>query len=75
MDKKLRTRTVHDIPSVHIRFGDITATCVRYSLGRNNAMKLAEEANAVVRIGRLVRVDFNAVDKYLKNNKDVLQKQ
>ena len=35
-----------------IKLGRITDACQRYSLGKSSMRKIAEEAGAVVRIGR-----------------------
>ncbi len=37
-----------------------------YSMGRNKFQQLAEDANAKLKIGRLVLVDLDAFDKYLE---------
>lgn len=48
-------------------FGSIIAGCARYEVGRNTMRRIAEDAGAVVRIGRLYRIDFAKVDMYLRS--------
>lgn len=44
---------------------DIKDACIRYQVGESKMRKIAEEANAVVRIGRSVRVVQSKMDEYL----------
>ncbi len=50
-----------------IRFGDIPTSCARYSLGRASLLREAAEANAILRIGKRVLINFNALDRYFDN--------
>lgn len=49
----------------NIKSGTIDAACVRYGYGKATMRKLAEQAEAVIRIGRTVRVNYSKVDSYL----------
>lgn len=48
-----------------IKLGRITDACQRYSLGKSSMRKIAEEAGAVVRIGRCYLIDFTKMDNYI----------
>ncbi|MDD6411748.1 DUF6462 family protein [Oliverpabstia intestinalis] len=48
-----------------IKTGKIQQACVRYGLGATTMRKLAEEAGAVVRIGKCYLVNFSKVDEYM----------
>lgn len=45
--------------------GGIDEACLRYGLGRPSMRKVAEDAGAVIRIGRRYLVNFTKVDKYM----------
>lgn len=48
-----------------IRTGKLEQACMRYGLGRNTMRKVADEAGAVVRIGKCYLVNFSKVDAYM----------
>ena len=48
-----------------VKMGRLEDACARYSFGRSTMRKIAEDAGAVVRIGRCYRVNFDKVDAYL----------
>ena len=48
-----------------VRTGKIEQACIRYGLGRNNMRKVAEDANAVIRIGKCYLINFSKVDAYM----------
>lgn len=48
-----------------VKSGTIDAACVRYGYGRATMRKLAEQAEAIIRIGRTVRVNYSKVDRYI----------
>ncbi len=50
---------------VETRFGTIDEARRRYSLGANTVRNLAQQAGAIVKIGRSVRVNFRILDEYL----------
>lgn len=39
----------------------------RYRLGRKSVLDVATEVGAIVRIGRIIRIDIPAMDKALEN--------
>ena len=50
---------------VEMKAGKIDRACQRYNLGRNTMRRMAEEAGAVIRIGRIYLINFSKVDAYL----------
>ena len=50
---------------VEMKSGKIDRACQRYDLGRNTMRRIAEEAGAVNRIGRVYLINFSKVDAYL----------
>lgn len=50
---------------VEMKSGKIDRACQRYDLGRNTMRQIAEEAGAVIRIGRIYLINFSKVDAYL----------
>ena len=48
-----------------MRTGKIEQACMRYGLGRNTMRKVAEEAEAVIRVGKCYLVNFSKVDAYM----------
>lgn len=48
-----------------LRTGKIEQACMRYGLGKNTMRKVAEDAGAVIRIGRSYLINFRKVDEYL----------
>ena len=51
----------------NMKSGRIDAACLRYGLGRNTMRRIASEAGAVVRIGRVYLVNYSKVDRYMDN--------
>ncbi|MGN0357089.1 MAG: DUF6462 family protein [Blautia sp.] len=48
-----------------MRTGKIEQACMRYGLGRNTMRKVADDAQAVIRIGKLYLINFSKVDAYM----------
>lgn len=48
-----------------IKTGKIEDACTRYRVGKNTMRKIAEDANAVVRIGKCYLINFTKVDAYM----------
>ncbi|MCI6858503.1 MAG: DUF6462 family protein [Eubacterium sp.] len=48
-----------------VRTGKIEQACMRYGLGKNSMRKVADEAGAVIRIGKSYLVNFQKVDEYM----------
>lgn len=45
--------------------GTLEQAGLRYGFGRNSMRKVAEEAGAIIKIGKCVRVNFTILDKYM----------
>ncbi len=54
-----------DKREITIKTGRLEDACARYNFGRATMRKIAEDAGAVVRVGRCYRVNFTKVDEYL----------
>lgn len=50
-----------------MKTGKLDQACMRYGVGRNTMRKIAEESNAVVRIGKSYLINFTVVDKFMDN--------
>lgn len=50
---------------VSVKTGRIEKACATYGVGRSTMRQIAENAGAVIRIGRNYLIDFQRVDKYL----------
>lgn len=51
--------------SPEIKTGRLEQACIRYSIGHNAMRQVAEDAGAVVRIGKSYLINFAKVDEYL----------
>ena len=49
------------------RTGGIEEACARYGLGKASMRKVAEDAGAVIRIGKRYLVNFVKVDSYMNS--------
>ena len=45
--------------------GTLEQAGMRYGFGRNSMRKIAEDAGAVIKIGKSVRINFTILDKYM----------
>lgn len=45
--------------------GTLEQAGMRYGFGRNSMRKIAEDAGAVIKIGKCVRVNFTKLDQYM----------
>lgn len=45
--------------------GTLEQAGMRYGFGRNSMRKIAEDAGAVIKIGKSVRVNFTILDRYI----------
>ena len=61
----MKNRLIRTELGVDIKAGRIEQACQRYGVGRNTMRQIAEDANAVIRIGRNYLIDFPKVDKYM----------
>lgn len=48
-----------------VKTGKLDQACMRYGVGRNTMRKIAEESNAVIRIGKSYLINFTVVDKFM----------
>lgn len=51
--------------TVGAKTGSVEAAAARYGLGVHSIRKVAEEAGAIVKIGRRVLVNFTVMDAYI----------
>ena len=61
----MKNRLVRSESGIDVKTGRIDQACQRYGVGRNTMRQIAEDANAVIRIGRNYLIDFPKVDKYM----------
>ncbi|MDE7321310.1 MAG: hypothetical protein K2N73_01030 [Lachnospiraceae bacterium] len=61
----MKNRLVRSELGIEVKTGRIEQACQRYGVGRNTMRQIAEDANAVIRIGRNYLIDFPKVDKYI----------
>ncbi|MBS6395849.1 MAG: hypothetical protein KH452_01675 [Clostridiales bacterium] len=61
----MKTRLVRNEFGIDVKTGRIDQACARYGVGRNTMRQIAEQAGAVVRIGRNYLINFQKVDAYL----------
>ena len=45
--------------------GTLEQAGMRYGFGRNSMRKIEEDAGAIIKIGKSVRVNFTILDKYM----------
>lgn len=50
------------------RYTRVPEACSQTNWSRNTLMRVAEEANAVIRVGRTVRIDMPALFEYIDAN-------
>ncbi len=48
-----------------IKTGKLDQACQRYNLGRNYMRQVAEDAGAVIRVGKSLLINFDKVDAYM----------
>lgn len=61
----MQKRTRPDAGKDEIRTAGIEEACARYGLGRVTMRKVAEDAGAVIRLGRRYLVNIAKVDLYM----------
>lgn len=61
LDTKERLITMNS----EVKAGKLEQACIRYGVGKNTMRKIADEANAVIRIGKCYLINFTVVDKYM----------
>lgn len=50
---------------VEPKTGTLEQAGMRYGFGRNSMRKIAEEAGAIIKLGKCVRVNFTILDRYM----------
>lgn len=50
---------------VEQKSGTLEQAGLRYGFGRNSMRKVAEDAGAIIKIGKCVRVNFTILDRYM----------
>lgn len=58
--KEMMKRETPEVKTVKIE-----PACIRYGVGRNTMRKIAEDAGAVVRIGKSYLINVSKVDRYM----------
>ena len=61
----MKNRLVRSELGIDARTGRIDQACARYGVGRNTMRQIAEQAGAVVRIGRNYLINFQKVDQFM----------
>lgn len=51
--------------NIEQKSGTLEQAGMRYGFGRNSMRKIAEEAHAIIKIGKCVRVNFTILDRYI----------
>lgn len=63
----MNKRTSYSGLNVTCKTGRINEACARYGVGLGTMRKIAEDSQAVIRIGRTYLINFDRVDRYLDN--------
>ena len=63
----MQTRKRHDDSSGIVKTGGIDDACARYGLGKASMRKVAEDAGAIIRIGKRLLVNYAKVDMYMNS--------
>ena len=50
------------------RYCRVTEACSQTNWSRNTLMRIAKEANAIIRVGRTVRIDMPVLYKHIDEN-------
>ena len=61
----MQKRTAHHIENTQVKTAKLDFACARYSMGRAAMRKIAEDANAVIRVGRSYFVNLTILDRYM----------
>lgn len=48
-----------------VKTGKLEQACLRYGLGKNSMRRVADEAGAVIRIGKCYLINYSKVDNYM----------
>ena len=63
----MRERKKLEITGATVKSGGIDEACARYGLGKASMRKVAEDAGAVIRIGKRYLVNYSKVDVYMNS--------
>lgn len=61
----MNRRTVKVKEGNEVRTGGLDEACARYGLGKASMRRVAEDAGAVIRIGKRYLINFMRVDLYM----------
>ena len=64
-ERKLYMRALNKSNEIEQKSGTLEQAGLRYGFGRNTMRKVAEDAKAIIKIGKCVRINFTIMDKYL----------
>ena len=62
-DKEKKLKALIKSNDVEQKSGTLEQAGMRYGFGRNSMRKIAEDAHAIIKIGKSVRVNFTIMDK------------
>lgn len=60
----MQTRPKNFAETIEARTGGIDEACARYGLGKASMRKVAEDAGAIIRIGKRLLINYSKVDFY-----------
>ena len=63
----MQMRKRPEITGNDVKTGGIDDACARYGLGKANMRKVAEDAGAIIRIGKRLLVNYAKVDTYMNS--------
>lgn len=58
-------RPLNKLTDIEQKTGTLEQATLRYGFGRNSMRKIAEDADAIIKIGKCVRVNFTKLDNYM----------
>ena len=61
----MNKRTIKPKEDREVKTGDVAEACARYGLGKTSMRRVAEDAGAIVRIGKRYLINFTRVDLYM----------
>lgn len=61
----MRERIKQVFTAEQMKSGSLQEACNRYGVGKANMRRIAEDAHAIIRIGKSVIVNYSLIDKYL----------
>lgn len=61
----MNRRMIKPTEGNEIRTGGLPEACTRYGLGKASMRRVAEDAGAVIRIGKRYLINFKRVDLYM----------